>query len=532
MRLLLFLLAAVPLLATTTTVTQAVVNPDGTPATGTVYILASAACQSGSDYVGSTTVPVAFSNGSFTASLVPNDTCGGTTYTASWVLSGGATWVQIWSVPTSATPVTVASVVVGSQAVPSWITQWFSQNGPAPTTVAQTILNPDGSPASGQAIVALNAACTSGSQYVAEKTIIRKFVAGAFSMHLMPNDTCVPQGTSYSVSWTMAGGRTWTETWVVPTSGSPVAVSSVVQRTNLPAPPEQLPPSQIAQAGAASGQVLGWNGSVWAPATRAAGPAGPTGPQGPVGPTGSQGPAGPGLSGGVAGAMATWTGASSIGPSTVISTDEVNKVATLVGQNGLQFGFDTTGTLLTGMFGSGQQAWFQAPADAIDLTHNKDFELQFRDGAGTPTSAIGYPGQGAGLGAPWVLSGFSFQNVKGGVLAVVWAETYDAMESPGNGTQAFYTSASTNPNFPDIVQIYYYIRRVSGTGSTTGTVVIGWNDGTAQSVTIGPLNLATAGAYLSGSLVTMVPQHQTITKTETVTGNGTMDVFIYYTPLK
>src|SRR5271165_4256248 len=140
MRSILILLTVATSWAATTTVTQSVVNPDGTPASGMVYIRASAACQVGADYVGVGTVTVNFSNGSFTANLVPNDACGGSTYTASWVLNEGAAWVQTWSVPTSATPVTVASVVVGSQSVPSWITQWFSQNAPAPTTVAQTIL--------------------------------------------------------------------------------------------------------------------------------------------------------------------------------------------------------------------------------------------------------------------------------------------------------------------------------------------------------------------------------------------------------
>ena len=41
--------------------------------------------------------------------------------------------------------------------------------------------------------------------------------------------------TSYSVSWTLTGGTSWTETWIVPTSGTPVSVDSVkVAQSDLP----------------------------------------------------------------------------------------------------------------------------------------------------------------------------------------------------------------------------------------------------------------------------------------------------------
>ena len=159
----------------------------------------------------------------------------------------------------------------------------------ATTTVTQTVVGPDGNPASGQALIRISAACKSGSTYVGQRTISIKFTATTpagqvnnFSVPLVPNDTCVVSGqtpaawsqdtpysvgasvtygnqswlaialstgvtpgtdstkwaltsTTYSVSWTLTGGPSWTETWIVPTSGTPVSVDSVkVAQANLP----------------------------------------------------------------------------------------------------------------------------------------------------------------------------------------------------------------------------------------------------------------------------------------------------------
>jgi hypothetical protein len=151
----------------------------------------------------------------------------------------------------------------------------------AATTVTQSVVGPDGQPAAGQALIRISAACKSGSTYVGQRTISVKFTsvvpsgqANNFSVPLVPNDTCVVAGptpsvwssgtaysagasvtygnqswlaiaastgvapgtdatkwaltsTSYSVSWTLTGGQSWTETWIVPTSSSPVSVDSV-----------------------------------------------------------------------------------------------------------------------------------------------------------------------------------------------------------------------------------------------------------------------------------------------------------------
>ena len=146
----------------------------------------------------------------------------------------------------------------------------------ATTTVAQTINGSDGNPANGQALIRISAACTAGPKYVGTRTIAANFLAGAFSQALQPNDACVPANTYYTVSWLTCGpvagataqkpcpngGLTWTEVWSVPTSASPVTVTSVVQSATQAT---TISPSQIAQSGATVGQGLCWNGTSYWP---------------------------------------------------------------------------------------------------------------------------------------------------------------------------------------------------------------------------------------------------------------------------
>jgi len=133
------------------------------------------------------------------------------------------------------------------------------------TTVTQTILGPDGQPASGQALIRLSAPCQSGANYIGERTIQVKFTAGVFSVSLIPNDTCVPNGTSYTVAWQLTGGPTWMETWVIPTSSIPVSVDSVKASSPLPTPLPTINPAQISAAGGVAGQALCLTGTGWGP---------------------------------------------------------------------------------------------------------------------------------------------------------------------------------------------------------------------------------------------------------------------------
>ena len=94
------------------------------------------------------------------------------------------------------------------------------------TTVTETVVGPDGQPASGQAAIHLTGACQSASDYVGPKTVTALFTAGAFSVGLVPNaGGCT--NTSYAVRWQVAGGQIWTENWVVPPSATPVSVDTV-----------------------------------------------------------------------------------------------------------------------------------------------------------------------------------------------------------------------------------------------------------------------------------------------------------------
>ncbi len=120
----------------------------------------------------------------------------------------------------------------------------------ANTTVIRTVIGRDGMPANGTAYIRLTEPCVSGSIHVAAQTKAVHFVAGDFSVSLVPNDTCVPAGTSYTVGW-IIGDLTATETWVVPTSATPVTAASVLTKTApvpAPEPPILLTPDLPAQS--------------------------------------------------------------------------------------------------------------------------------------------------------------------------------------------------------------------------------------------------------------------------------------------
>lgn len=127
-----------------------------------------------------------------------------------------------------------------------WV--WFLV-GSAPawaalTTVTQTVKGPDGTLASGTVFIRITAACRSGADYIGDKTVTNQFKNGAFAVRLVPNDRCVPAGTSYSVSWQLTGGKSWAETWVVPTSTGPVAVDAV-RMAAPPLPTTAIPVAQL-----------------------------------------------------------------------------------------------------------------------------------------------------------------------------------------------------------------------------------------------------------------------------------------------
>lgn len=140
---------------------------------------------------------------------------------------------------------------------------WSVAAWSATTTVSQSIVGPDGLPASGTINIRITAPCASGADYVGAKTISRAF-SGTLVVKLVPNDTCSPSGTSYTAGWTFSDGRTLSQVWVVPTSVSPVTVDSVVTAT-APVPSVAVALTALARSGATLNQPMCWNGTAWAP---------------------------------------------------------------------------------------------------------------------------------------------------------------------------------------------------------------------------------------------------------------------------
>lgn len=131
------------------------------------------------------------------------------------------------------------------------------------TTVTDSLLGPDGSPASGTMTISAAGAFRSADGYnVAQGWQIQVPVsAGSFSVTLIPNQGATPSGQndSYTVTYNLTsslGTSYWTETWFVPSIG-PVGLASV--RT-LPAfPASFLSPQSpnMVLAGPASGSSAG-----------------------------------------------------------------------------------------------------------------------------------------------------------------------------------------------------------------------------------------------------------------------------------
>ena len=212
----------------------------------------------------------------------------------------------------------------------------------ATTTVTQTIIGPDGSPMTGDALIRLSSACASGSDYAGPQGVDVQFTSGAFSANLVPTDACPVTGGSgsawssvdsysagdrvryvggayvavkanaditpgtdkatwrlispyYTIDWTTDDNWKWRTFAMVPTSATPVTMDSVtVGEGTLPTIPIPGPPGQSVVASveapgancatggvkfvAASGTTYACNGAV-----------GATGPQGATGAQGVQG---------------------------------------------------------------------------------------------------------------------------------------------------------------------------------------------------------------------------------------------------
>lgn len=106
----------------------------------------------------------------------------------------------------------------------------------AQTVVTDTIKDGAGNPVSGTMYItpAVRFVSNDGTQVYPVPTAVQIGADGVFTVSLYPNDvtTNPSSGTSYRVRYTLDGppgfpGQTPVETWSVPTSGSPVGLSSV-----------------------------------------------------------------------------------------------------------------------------------------------------------------------------------------------------------------------------------------------------------------------------------------------------------------
>jgi hypothetical protein len=89
--------------------------------------------------------------------------------------------------------------------------------GPALTTITDTIYRADGAPAAGQLVISWPAFTTAGNRAVAagEKTLTLG-ANGALSTQLAPNEGATPAGSYYKVVYKLTDGTTATEYWTVP----------------------------------------------------------------------------------------------------------------------------------------------------------------------------------------------------------------------------------------------------------------------------------------------------------------------------
>jgi hypothetical protein len=104
------------------------------------------------------------------------------------------------------------------------------QAGLAQTTLTQiqdTVLNPDGTPFNGTAVITWNGFTGANGTGVAPLSTSARVYNGALSVLLVPTTTASP-GTFYQVVYYGTNGViAWTETWQVPPSSTPLTISTV-----------------------------------------------------------------------------------------------------------------------------------------------------------------------------------------------------------------------------------------------------------------------------------------------------------------
>lgn len=142
------------------------------------------------------------------------------------------------------------------------------------TEITGPLYTPAGDLFGGTITVSLNNPASAQPLYTSSGRTLTGFsqrvtvTSGAFTLSLEANDAITPSGTSYTARFqpdSATGGGGWSETWVVPTSGSAVKVLAL-RSTTVPTPSMTLSPQQLTSGGASTGQGLVWSGTSWQPA--------------------------------------------------------------------------------------------------------------------------------------------------------------------------------------------------------------------------------------------------------------------------
>jgi len=108
-----------------------------------------------------------------------------------------------------------------------WLSTLAWAQGPALTTIQDTIYRADGTPAAGTVLISWPSFTTAEGDPVAAGTqSVAIGTGGAFTTQLVPNVGATPAGTYYTVVFQLDDGTVRTEYWAVPTT-SPATLAQV-----------------------------------------------------------------------------------------------------------------------------------------------------------------------------------------------------------------------------------------------------------------------------------------------------------------
>lgn len=117
----------------------------------------------------------------------------------------------------------------------------------------------------GTITITSKSALTCGAESFVKDATAIKVLDGTIDITLMPNDACLPAGSSYAIRYEPPLGLVTSETWVVPSSATPLTVSAVRATGPVVTPTAPIPLTSLASGGALSAQALCWSGTSWGP---------------------------------------------------------------------------------------------------------------------------------------------------------------------------------------------------------------------------------------------------------------------------